>query len=132
VSTVVGLVLIVVVGAGALLSDELLKGRTQPTPTPEATRFITASTEGAPRDVRLVDNGTSVTLSWTDPTSGAVQFVIRGQPVRGSPLPLRDAGRGTTTITYAGLDRTANYCFVVVAVYTTNIVAPAPTVCTTR
>jgi len=132
VSTVVGLVLVVVVGAAALLSDELLKGRREPTPAPDPTTFITASTEGAPREVRLVDNGTSVTLTWKDPTSGTVQFVIRGQPLQGSPLPLRNAGAGTTTITYAGLVRTTNYCFVVVAVYTTNNVAPAPAVCTTR
>jgi serine/threonine protein kinase len=131
-STVVGLLLIVVVGAAALLSDELLKGRPEPTPTPDPTRFITASAEGAPRDVRLVDNGTSVTLTWKDPTPGTVQFIIRGQPVQGSPLPLRNAGAGTTTITYAGLDRATNYCFVVVAVYTTETVAPASPVCTTR
>lgn len=133
-AAITGLVLVAAIAAATLLSGQLIDRRPEgtPTPTPGTTDVITASAQGAPRDVRLVDNGTSVTLRWTDPAGGTVQFVIRGGPVGGSPLPLRDVGRGTTTLTYGGLDRGTNYCFLVAAVYTVNNVATAPRVCTTR
>jgi hypothetical protein len=86
----------------------------------------------APRDVRLRDNGASVTVTWTDPTSGSVPFLIAegraGEQLRAlQPLPA-----GQTAYTLNGLNPTLDYCFAVVATYSTNLVATSDPVCTDR
>jgi hypothetical protein len=100
--------------------------------TPQPTIFITPATEGAPTDVRLADVGSSVTLAWTDPTQGTVQFLITAAPASGTALPVRDVPRRITTITFSGLDPKVNYCFAVAAVYAFDRIAKSPTVCTAR
>lgn len=110
-----------------------------PTPTPAATVFEVPDHDGAlptptgplqaavsdpaiaPRDVVAADGGTSLTVSWTDPTGGAVTFVvvdpyaIDDQGRRGEGLT--GAGPGVTTITVEGVDpKAAKVCVRVLAI----------------
>jgi hypothetical protein len=97
------------------------------------TRFISAQASGSPRDIRVSDDrGTSVTLSWTDPTAGTVTFVVVGTGPGGEKLATKSIHRGTTTVTYTQLNAAKNYCFVVGAVYAVDTVALAPEICTKR
>jgi len=101
-------------------------------PTDQPTTIITGSTEGAPRQVRLADRGTSVTLTWADPSGGTVAFLVVGSGSGGGSLETKQVDRGGTSVTYSGLDRNRNYCFVVGAVYAVDRVATASEVCTRR
>jgi hypothetical protein len=103
-----------------------------PTPTDQPTTIITGSPEGAPRDVRLTDRGTSVTLTWADPSGGVVPFLVIGSGPAGEKLETRQVDQGGTSVTYGGLERDRNYCFVVGAVYAVDRVATATEVCTRR
>jgi hypothetical protein len=102
------------------------------TAEPTPTTFITGSAEGAPRDVRLTDRGTSVTLTWADPSGGAVPFIVVASGSSGEPLETKQVPRGRTSVTYGGLERQRYYCFVVGAVYAVDRVATAPQRCTKR
>jgi hypothetical protein len=97
------------------------------------TRFISAQASGQPREIRVTDDrGTSVTVSWTDPTAGTVSFVVVGTGPGGEKLETKSVRRGTTTATYSQLSPKKNYCFVVGAVYAVDAVALATEVCTKR
>jgi hypothetical protein len=102
------------------------------TPSDNPTTIITGSAEGAPRQVRLADRGTSVTLTWADPSGGTVAFLVVGSGSGGASLETKQIDRGGTSVTYSGLDRDRNYCFVVGAVYAVDRVATAAEVCTRR
>jgi hypothetical protein len=126
-----------VAGTAVLMLVDDRGGRvaaTRPTssPTDQPTRIITGSAEGAPRQVRLSDRGTSVTLTWADPSGGTVAFLVVGSGSGGASLETKQVDRGGTSVTYSGLDRTRNYCFVVGAVYAVDRVATASEVCTRR
>jgi hypothetical protein len=98
------------------------------------TRFISAQASGQPRDTRITDDrGTSVTVSWTDPTAGGtVSFVVVGTGPSGEKLETKSVRRGTTTAMYSQLNPKKNYCFVVGAVYAVDAIALATEVCTKR
>jgi hypothetical protein len=98
------------------------------------TRFISAQASGQPGDTRITDDrGTSVTVSWTDPSAGGtVSFVVVGTGPGGEKLETKSVRRGTTTATYSQLSPKKNYCFVVGAVYAVDAVALATEVCTKR
>jgi hypothetical protein len=98
-----------------------------PTTTPPAT-----TVGGPPGNVQLVDHGTSITLSWVDPSGGQVSFLIGGTDPAGKPLLAKQIPQGQTTVTYDGMSAKGRYCFVVGAIYTVNDVARAPQVCTKR
>ncbi|MEV4343475.1 hypothetical protein AB0J83_03195 [Actinoplanes sp. NPDC049596] len=86
----------------------------------------------APSDVRLKDGGTAITVTWTDPSSGSVSFMVTmGRP--GQELkPVSTLGPGQTSFEMSGLNGTLNYCFAVVAVYRNNQFATSPQACTSR
>ena len=69
----------------------------RPTPTDVPTAIITGSAAGAPRDVRLADRGTSVTLTWSDPSGGKVPFIVIGSGPGGETLESKQVDRGRTT-----------------------------------
>jgi hypothetical protein len=98
------------------------------------TRFISAQASGQPGDTRITDDrGTSVTVSWTDPSAGGtVSFVVVGTGPGGEKLETKSVRRGTTTATYSQLSPKKNYCFVVGAVYAVDAIALAAEVCTKR
>ncbi|GAA5199559.1 hypothetical protein GCM10023322_75430 [Rugosimonospora acidiphila] len=91
-----------------------------------------ASTRLAPTDVRLRDNGVSVTLTWTDPSSGRVPFVVAGGRAGEESRAFQTLPAGQSAYTVNGLNPDVDYCFTVVAVYTTNEVATSALTCTQR
>jgi hypothetical protein len=148
--TRVGAIALVVVAVLALLGAGIaimvtLRARQSPTsagapgasasalPTPEATSPASTvppvENKGAPTELRLNDSRSAVTLTWKDPASGQVQFIIAG----GQGTDLR-ALRTTreTTFTLNGLNPRLDYCFTVAAVYGTDRVAVSNLVCTSR
>ncbi len=94
----VGVVLVAVVSVGFVVFGRTDRDAGADPPrevaTPQQTIFITPATEGAPTDVRLADAGSSVTLAWSDPTPGTVQFLITAAPAVGDRIAR--ARRATT------------------------------------
>jgi hypothetical protein len=86
----------------------------------------------APSGLKLRDDGDTVTLTWTDPSAGTVPFFVEVGQAGGQ---LRLYGRlapGETTYPVVGLNPKLDYCFSVVAVYSTTLLAPSSLVCTRR
>ncbi|HET9518865.1 MAG TPA: fibronectin type III domain-containing protein, partial [Actinoplanes sp.] len=85
-----------------------------------------------PTDVRLRDSGSTVEVSWRDPTDATVPFVVMG--ARGSEqlTAMARLGPGQTRLKLDGLNARLDYCFVVVAVYADDEVATSPQACTSR
>jgi eukaryotic-like serine/threonine-protein kinase len=117
----------VLVGGGIGVAATLLNGTDQPTgqrPPPSSTPAPSPSdptvTGGdpafAPTLDAVVDDGESITLTWTDPTGGRAQFVVLD--VTGSrPNPLVTVSAGNTSHTVDGLDPAAEkYCYQIVAI----------------
>jgi hypothetical protein len=86
----------------------------------------------APGDVVLRDRGGFVQLSWTDPAAGKTSFLVTGGRPGEVLRPLGQVGPGQTTYTLQGLNAKLDYCFAVVAVYSTTTFATSPPACTTR
>ncbi len=86
----------------------------------------------APTKVELDDQGSTVHVNWADPTDGRNGFMVtmarEGQQLR----PVSQVGPGKTTTYVAGLNPDLEYCFAVVAVYSTNQFASSKQVCTER
>jgi Tetratricopeptide repeat len=103
---------------------------TRPTSAPPSP--ARSGTRGAPRNVTLHDDGTSITVSWTDPTDGTGSVLLAlaraGQPAG----PLRSLPPGTHEDRITGLDPTVDYCVVLAVAYPQDPVAPAAQVCTHR
>jgi hypothetical protein len=101
----------------------------QDSPTPSA---IPSQAASAPSGLHLRDDGDTVTLTWTDPSGGTVPFFVE---VGQAGAQLRLYGRlspGETTYPVVGLNPKLDYCFSVVAVYSTTLLAPSSLVCTRR
>ncbi|WBB82272.1 fibronectin type III domain-containing protein [Micromonospora sp. WMMD882] len=85
-----------------------------------------------PADLRLRDESTSVRLTWTDPSGGVVPFVVAGGRA-GQPLgAMATLDPGQTGWTVNGLNPRVDYCFTVLAVYSTEQYATSGQVCTDR
>jgi hypothetical protein len=85
-----------------------------------------------PGEVNLRDNGDSVTLTWKDPDAGTLPFIVSGGRAGEQSHPYPPLPAGQTTFTINGLNASVDYCFTVVAVYTTDEFAPSNLVCTRR
>jgi hypothetical protein len=85
-----------------------------------------------PADVQLRDHGSQIEITWKDPTSGTVSFmVVMAHP--GEELkPMATLGPGKTSYRAGGLSTKLNYCFAVVAVYRADQFATSPQSCTKR
>ena len=86
----------------------------------------------APRDVRLRDGGTRISVTWRDPSEGTVSFLVAmGHP--GEQLkPVSTLGPGQTSYEMSALNPSLDYCFAVLAVYRGNEFATSPQACTAR
>jgi Tetratricopeptide repeat/Fibronectin type III domain len=129
---VMGLALLVAVVAVGLVLLIRPRPSTTAGPGPTAVSSGVTTPGAAPTDVKLRDEGATVTLTWTDPTSGTVPFFVEvGKP--GTQLQLYSTlPQGETRYSVAGLNPRLDYCFSVIAVYGTNVVAPSNLVCTQR
>jgi serine/threonine protein kinase len=101
-------------------------------PGPTHTLTLEPAATGTPGHVTLVDHHTSVTLTWTDPTAGEVQFVVLGGRSGTEPTVQKVLTPGTTTLTIDGLKTTIDYCYVVMAIYSVRTYARSTQVCTSR
>ncbi|MEV1286171.1 tetratricopeptide repeat protein [Micromonospora sp. NPDC049679] len=85
-----------------------------------------------PTDLRLRDDGSAITVTWDDPTAGTVPFMVAGgragQPLNG----MATIKAGETSYTVNGLSPRLDYCFTVLAVYSTDRYATSGQVCTAR
>lgn len=95
-------------------------------PSPAATGYP------APTNVRIRDDRTAITLTWSDPSGGKVRFLIAGGRADRGPSPLQSLRPGETTYTLSGLSPSVDYCFLVAAVYSAEHTVPSSLVCTQR
>ncbi|GAA3190624.1 tetratricopeptide repeat protein [Dactylosporangium siamense] len=90
-----------------------------------------AANPKAPGALKLRDDKTSITLTWTDPSKGSAPFIVAGGQ-QGALRQLQVLAAGATTYTLNGLNPTLDYCFTVAAVYGTDSVALSGLACTQR
>ena len=100
-----------------------------PSALPSANPSVTAS---APSGLQLRDAGDTVTLTWTDPSAGTVPFFVEVGQAGGQMRLYGRLSPGETTYPVVGLNPKLDYCFSVVAVYSTTLLAPSSLVCTRR
>jgi serine/threonine protein kinase len=131
-------VLIIVVVVGVIVNQggnkpgPTANGPISASPTPGGTGTLQPTATGAPTNVQLVDKHTSITLTWTDPTAGTVSFAVLGGVRGAEPRLQKYLSPGTTTLTVQGLNTADDYCYIVMAIYSTQTYARAPQVCTKR
>jgi hypothetical protein len=101
-----------------------------PGPQPHATSA--AATLPPPGDLTLRDDGPSITLTWTDPSKGTVPFIVAGGRAGNALNPLGSVESGKSTYTLNGISATADFCFLVAAVYSPEHTVPSSLVCTRR
>ncbi|GIH16159.1 hypothetical protein Raf01_43310 [Rugosimonospora africana] len=125
------LITLVVVAAGVAIGVVLFHRGTPSAGSPSASSS-SAPARLAPGHVQLRDDGVSVTLTWSDPTAGRVPFVVAGGRAGETSRALQTLPAGQSAYTLNGLNPALDYCFTVVAVYTTNEVATSALTCTQR
>jgi len=147
----IGLVLVTVVAVGALLITG--RGSEAPsaqTPGPvaggEGAPEVPGGTAGAggdgppeesapaiaPTGVEVSDDLVGVSLSWTDNTGGAAPHFVVGGPVGARTSSMANVPAGSSTVDVSGLNPEVEYCFRIVAVQSTDVMAPSEEVCTDR
>ncbi|WP_157751714.1 fibronectin type III domain-containing protein [Actinoplanes derwentensis] len=119
-----------VVALVVVLADRSQNTATEGDQTPAPTGPVLAGEP--PTDVTLDDRGVEVNVTWRDPTGGKNGFIVsmarEGQQLR----PVAPVGPGTTSSLVNGLNPDLEYCFAVVAVYSTKQFASSKQVCTER
>jgi hypothetical protein len=86
----------------------------------------------APTDVRLRDYGSSIQIYWSDPANGTTSFIVTGGHPREVLKPMGQVSPGQTSFGLNGLNADLDYCFAVVAVYSTKDFSSSPQACTSR
>lgn len=128
------LALAALVGVGVLV----LSREAAPPPgpaTPAASTTAAASPNAAgppPGDLALRDDSATITLSWTDPARGGVPFMVAGGRAGQKLGVMATVDPGQTSYTVNGLNSRVDYCFTVLAVYSTDSFATSGQVCTER
>ncbi|MEV4483273.1 fibronectin type III domain-containing protein [Micromonospora coxensis] len=131
IAVVVGVVVVVaagIIGAVALDRDEAAPPSTPPGASPGAAK----ATGAPPADLKLRDDETTVTISWSDPTNGGVPFMVAGGRAGKALGVMATVDPGQTSYTVNGLSESVDYCFTVLAVYSTDAFATSGQVCTDR
>ncbi|MFI0795154.1 fibronectin type III domain-containing protein [Micromonospora rubida] len=130
VAVVVLVVLAIVVGVAVLVF-----GRDQAAPPVAAPTSASAGPKVSgppPADLKLRDDRSTISLTWTDPSSGAVPFMVAGGRAGQKLGVLATVDPGQTGYTVNGLNSRVDYCFTVLAVYSTDAFATSGQVCTAR
>lgn len=117
--------------AAAVAVAVMLGGGATPAAAP-STEPTSATELLPPSNVKLIDNGSEITITWTDPKTANGFAVMMGQ----SPQTLRLATQNlglVTSHTVNGLNTKFNYCFQVIAIYQASDQPPrSETACTKR
>ncbi|MGQ4268537.1 protein kinase domain-containing protein [Nocardiopsis changdeensis] len=142
----VGLLAVVVVAAGITVLVRGMGGDDSPSASPEAGSESSGGPEAgasappaddpavalAPADVALTDDLVAVSLTWTDNTGGESAHVVVGGPADTRGTSMARTGAGESSVEISGLNPEVEYCFQVVAVHSTEVLAPSEEVCTDR
>ncbi|MGC1215282.1 MAG: hypothetical protein WA890_28975, partial [Micromonospora sp.] len=121
-------VLAAAVGVGAVVLNR--DAASAPAPAPTAAKPVV--TGAPPGDLRLRDDTTTITITWTDPTGGGVPFMVAGGRAGQKLGVMATVDPGQTSYTVNGLNGKLDYCFTVLAVYSTDTFATSGQVCTNR
>lgn len=123
-----GVAVVAVAGLGAVMLT-----RDDPPPTGTAPTAAAPTTAGLPPgDLELRDDSTTITLTWTDPTGGAVPFMVAAGRAGQALGVIATVDPGRTSYTVNGLNSRVDHCFTVLAVYSTDSFATSGQVCTAR
>jgi hypothetical protein len=113
-------------------------------PTPSATAGIATSQKaatpspttpadpGSPRNVKLQDNGDSVSLRWTYPENADRPVLVSGGRTGQQPRVFQQLPAGSTEYVVYGLNDSQNYCFSIAVAYSTTNIATSSRICTQR
>jgi hypothetical protein len=133
-----GVALVASLGAAILIAAIVIAmqvfGPTEPS-APAAGPASAAPSEAAalaPGDVRIRDDGGSVTLTWTDPSEGTVAFIVAGAREGEAFKALESVPAGRTMLVLYGLNVGHNYCFTVSAIWAPEVITPSIRTCTSR
>ncbi len=123
-----GVAVAAVAGLGAVVLT-----RDDPPPTGTAPTAAAPTAVGLPPgDLKLRDDSTTITLTWTDPTGGAVPFMVAAGRAGQALGVMATVDPGRTSYTVNGLNSRVDHCFTVLAVYSTDSFATSGQVCTAR
>lgn len=128
-----GVAVVAVAGLGAvvLTRDEPPPGGSAPTAV-APTGVAPTAAGPPPGDLKLRDNSTTITLTWTDPSGGAVPFMVAAGRAGQALGVMATVDPGRTSYTVNGLNSRVDHCFTVLAVYSTDSFATSGQVCTAR
>ncbi|MEV0717671.1 hypothetical protein [Asanoa sp. NPDC050611] len=85
-----------------------------------------------PTDLAVREDGDALLLTWTDPTAGTVPFIVAAGRAGTQLRAMATVEPGVTRYLANGLNSDYDYCFTVVAVYSSDRYAASGQVCTTR
>ncbi|WP_433232035.1 tetratricopeptide repeat protein [Micromonospora sp. CA-248260] len=103
------------------------------TPTAATPNAVPPASPGTPPGkVTLRDRPDGITLTWTYPAGSEGPVILSAAKAGQDPRPFQTLPPGTDNFVVHGLDRTTNYCFTVAVVWSTDVVARAKRICTTR
>ncbi|WP_275408331.1 tetratricopeptide repeat protein [Asanoa iriomotensis] len=85
-----------------------------------------------PTDLAVRADGDALLLTWTDPTAGTVPFIVAAGRAGTQLRAMATIEPGATRYLANGLSSRYDYCFTVVAVYSSDQYAASGQVCTTR
>lgn len=123
-----GVAVVAVAGLGAVMLT-----RDDPPPPGTAPTAAAPTVAGLPPgDLELRDDSATITLTWTDPTGGAVPFMVAAGRAGQALGVIATVDPGRTSYTVNGLNSRVDHCFTVLAVYSTDSFATSGQVCTAR
>lgn len=124
-----GVAVVAVGGLGAVL---LNRDDAPPATGTAPTAAAPTAAGPPPGDLKLRDDSVTITLTWTDPSEGAVPFMVAGGRAGQALGVMATMDPGRTSYTVNGLNSRVDYCFTVLAVYSTDSFATSGQVCTER
>lgn len=127
-----GVAVVAVVGLGAVVLTRDDPPPSGTAPTAVAPTGVPTAAGPPPGDLKLRDNSTTITLTWTDPSGGAVPFMVAAGRAGQALGVLATVDPGKTSYTVNGLNSRVDHCFTVLAVYSTDSFATSSQVCTAR
>jgi hypothetical protein len=90
------------------------------------------TTHPVPSHLILRDHGSSITVSWDDPSHGTAAPVVSVSRSGGPGATVVPVPQGATSYTATGLDPSGNYCFLIALLPPGTTSASPTSVCTTR
>ncbi|MGW5577139.1 hypothetical protein [Micromonospora chokoriensis] len=127
-----GVALVAVAGLGAVVLTRDDPPPSGTLPTAVAPTGVPTAAGPPPGDLKLRDDSTTITLTWTDPSGGAVPFMVAAGRAGQALGVMATVDPGKTSYTVNGLNSRVDHCFTVLAVYSTDSFATSGQVCTAR